>query len=295
MTDYLVYDVFTDRAFGGNQLAVIPDAAHLPEHLLQIIAREFNYSESTFVYPPTSADHTAKVRIFTPNMEVPFAGHPTIGTAVALSDLGYGSDLVLELGVGPIAAKVSGNSAEFTTHVPLQTFGQPEIELVARALGLPETSIRLQSHPPVQAGVGLDFVMVELTDRAQLSAISLNIDGFREGRRRYPSGLDFAIMAYCRDGDQLDARMFAPLDDIPEDPATGSACAALGAMLGNITGQSGPFLISQGQDMGRPSKITVTLPETGGVTVAGQAVQTMRGSLILSPRDLQPATNAGHV
>ena len=104
MTCYLTFDVFTDNPFGGNPLAVIPDATALPEDQLQKIAREFNYSETTFVYPPTDPAHTAKVRIFTPTMEVPFAGHPTIGTAVALARAGHGPDMVLELGVGPIRA-----------------------------------------------------------------------------------------------------------------------------------------------------------------------------------------------
>jgi trans-2,3-dihydro-3-hydroxyanthranilate isomerase len=106
--DYLVYDVFTAAAFGGNQLAVFPDARGLPEDRLQAITREFNFSEVTFVYPPEDPAHTARVRIFTPSREVPFAGHPTIGTAIALYDLGRGSDLVLELGVGPIPCHDAG-------------------------------------------------------------------------------------------------------------------------------------------------------------------------------------------
>ena len=96
---YLVYDVFTETRFGGNQLAVFPDAAGLPDEKLQSIAREFNFSETTFVYPPQNPAHTARVRIFTPTSEVPFAGHPTIGTAIALHDLGRGSEMGLELGV----------------------------------------------------------------------------------------------------------------------------------------------------------------------------------------------------
>ena len=119
MTDFLVYDVFTDQTFGGNPLAVIPDARGIAEVDLQKVAREFNFSETTFVYP-AEAGCDAKVRIFTPTMEVPFAGHPTVGTALALRDLGrVGDEMVLELGVGPIPVAISGRRARFVTKVPL--------------------------------------------------------------------------------------------------------------------------------------------------------------------------------
>ena len=130
MRDYLVYDVFTDRPFGGNQLAVFPDARDLPETDLQKIAAEFNFSEVTFVYPPEDAENTAKVRIFTPTMEVPFAGHPTIGTAIALNDLGHGPDMVLELGIGPLACRAEGGSAQFTTTADLELSERPDPALV---------------------------------------------------------------------------------------------------------------------------------------------------------------------
>jgi len=119
MTQYLVYDVFTDTVFGGNQLAVFPDARELPENKLQAIAAEFNFSEVTFVYPPVNPDHSAKVRIFTPTSEVDFAGHPVIGTVIALSDLGYEAPMVLELGVGPMPCDIENGFASFTTSVPL--------------------------------------------------------------------------------------------------------------------------------------------------------------------------------
>jgi len=122
MTDYLVYDVFTDRAFGGNPLAIIPDARYLAEKDLQRIAREFNFSETTFVFPPNEGGD-AHVRIFTPIMEIPFAGHPTIGTALALHSLGkVGTEMVLELGIGPIPVTITGTRARFVTKVPLQTW-----------------------------------------------------------------------------------------------------------------------------------------------------------------------------
>lgn len=277
---YLVYDVFTDTRFGGNQLAVFPDAAGLPEDRLQAIAREFNFSEVTFVYPPADPAHTARVRIFTPTSEVPFAGHPTIGTAIALHDLGRGAQMVLELGVGPIACTAGAEGAAFTTPVPLQIFGEPPAALVAEALGLPQAAIRSDRHGPVQASLGLAFVLVELDSRAHLAQARPQTEAFRKGAALYPAGLDFAIFCYVRDGEQVEARMFAPLDNVPEDPATGSASATLAAYLARLPGGPQALSISQGVDMGRPSRISVSVGPAG-VTVAGQAVRTMAGTLFL--------------
>lgn len=278
--EYLVYDVFTATRFGGNQLAVFPDAQALPEDCLQAITREFNFSEVTFVYPPADPAHAARVRIFTPTREVPFAGHPTIGTAIALHDLGRGGDLVLKLGVGPIPCRVGPEGASFTTPVPLQTLAHPAPDLVARALGLPVSAIRTDRHAPVQASLGLAFVLVELVDRAALAAARPVVEACREGAARHPAGLDFAIFCYTRDGETVEARMFAPLDNMPEDPATGSASATLGAFLASLPGGPQRLAISQGVDMGRPSRIGVAVGP-GGVTVTGQAVKTMAGRLFL--------------
>lgn len=282
MTAYRVYDVFSDAPFGGNQLAVIPDATGLREEDLQRIAREFNYSESTFVFPAEDPANTAKVRIFTPTMEVPFAGHPTIGTSVALSDLGRSSPMILELGIGPIACNVAGNTAQFTTTAALEFFGTPDTATVATCLSLPEASIKTDTHQPIQASLGLPFVFAELTDRPALSACQPITDAFRTAADAYPTPLDFAIFAYVRDGQTLHARMFAPLDNIPEDPGTGSACATVTALLSHIAETPLRFAIHQGVDMGRPSLIT-TQALAGDpipIQVTGQAVLTMEGSLV---------------
>ncbi|WP_108815163.1 PhzF family phenazine biosynthesis protein [Loktanella sp. Alg231-35] len=283
MTAYFVYDVFTDRAFGGNQLAVIPDATGLAEDQLQRIACEFNFSETTFVYPPTDPANTAKVRIFTPTMEVPFAGHPTVGTAIALKDEGATGNITLELGIGPIPCTYSGNKAAFTVTAPLERLSTPDPALIAAALDLTAEAIKTTTHAPVQASVGLPFVMVELQDRAALTQCQPATDHFREGAARYPSNLDFAIYAYVRDGDQIDARMFAPLDNIPEDPATGSAAAALAALLTDEAGRAQSLSILQGEDMGRPSYIMAqtTPADPIPVTISGAAVRTMQGTLTL--------------
>lgn len=281
MTDYFVYDVFTKTPFGGNQLAVFPDARALPAALLQKIAAEFNYSEVVFVYPPREPRHAARLRIFTPTSEVDFAGHPLIGTIVALTDLGYTVPMTLELGVGPILCDCKDALAEFTTAAALETISNPDPDLVARALGLPAAAIKTQTHAPVQASLGLTFVIAELDSRASLAACQSNIDAVREGARRYPAGIDFAIFAYVRDGSDIDSRMFAPLDNITEDPATGSASATLAALLTESLDAPQTLKFLQGEDMGRPSYINARTQQNPlRVTISGTAVKTMAGKFV---------------
>ncbi len=279
MNAYRVYDVFTDQRYGGNQLAVFLDAERLPEAELQCIAAEFNFSEVTFVYPPADPAHTARVRIFTPTTEVGFAGHPTIGTAICLHDLGFPADMVLELGVGPIPCTVDAKRAAFTTRQTLAILSHPDQALVAACLGLPDDAIMSDTHPPLQATLGLPFVIAELTTRERLSACQPDVASLRKASVLHPAGLDFAIFAYVRKADQVDARMFAPLDNIPEDPATGSAGATLAALLRQVTGQPQCLTIRQGADMGRPSQISAHA-DADGVTVAGNAVLVMEGNLV---------------
>ncbi|WP_394153194.1 PhzF family phenazine biosynthesis protein [Loktanella salsilacus] len=279
MTAYLVYDVFTDTPFGGNQLAIFPDAEALPQDKLQAIAAEFNFSEVTFVYPPDDLRHTAKVRIFTPTLELPFAGHPLIGTATALADLGFPSDMTLELGIGPMACRVADGRAQFTTTVPLTRDNAPDPALVAQALGLTPQDIVTGVHAPVQAGVGVPFVVVKLVDRAALSRCQPDVAVMRIGAARYPSKFDFALLAYTVLDGVIHARMFAPLDNIPEDPATGSAAATLAALLFDVTGAAQDLTIHQGTDMGRPSVIYAQADATG-VTISGQAVRVMEGQFL---------------
>ena len=282
MFQYFVYDVFTDTPFGGNQLAVFPDATDIPEDKLQAITAEFNFSEVTFVYPPKDPAHTARVRIFTPTTEVDFAGHPIIGTLIALSDLGHSSPMVLELGVGPLTGHVTENGAGFTATQTLEIIAKPEVALVAEALSLPLSAIQTQTHAPTQASLGLPFVLTELMDRGALANCQADISVIRKGASLYPSGTDFAIFAYVREGGDIHSRMFAPLDNIPEDPATGSASATLAALLTQLLDAPQSLSYTQGVDMGRPSKITAhTTQNPVTVTIEGQAVKTMSGTFIL--------------
>lgn len=285
MTDYVIYDVFTDTPFGGNPLAVIPDASALPEAQLQSIAREFNFSETTFVYPPAAPAHDARVRIFTPTMEIPFAGHPTVGTALALHDLGRVShDLVFELGVGPIPVSITDGVAEFKTRVPLQTWPGPAPRTVAESIGLETSAIRIDRHAPTIASVGLPFALAELANAEALAAAVPNTDAFRAFDPHWPTDTHYDLLVYTRDGADIDARMFAPLDGIPEDPATGSAAAALAAWLGQQDGVSQSFTISQGVTMGRPSQIAASVTVADGapveVSIAGRAVKVMEGRFV---------------
>jgi trans-2,3-dihydro-3-hydroxyanthranilate isomerase len=282
--EFVVYDVFTDTRFGGNPLAVVFGPGARPQQELQQIAREFNFSETTFVAPP-AAGGDARVRIFTPTQEIPFAGHPTIGTARALYDLGrVGSEMVLELGVGPIPVTIAGARARFETRVPLQTWDGPPAQVVARSAGLGVADIRTDRHPPIIASVGLPFAIAEVVPEA-LARAQPNVEAFRAFAPLWPLATHFDLLIYARAGAQIRARMFAPLDGIPEDPATGSAAAALAAYLGQLDGQSAQFDITQGVEMGRPSQIRATVTVQRGapvaVTIEGAAVKVMEGRLTL--------------
>ena len=279
MTDYVVLDVFTDRAFGGNPLAVITDATDLAEELLQKIAREFNFSETTFVYPSDDPKSTARVRIFTPTAEIPFAGHPTVGTAVALAAMGRGPEMMLELGVGAIPARAADGRGEFTTSHPLSRRDGPDASLVAACAGLVADDL---VGLPLVASVGLPFILVQLKSIEVLARADPVTDRFRELRAAAKEDAITAIYLFVRDGSEVRTRMFAPLDGVPEDPATGSAAAALAAHLANLKGGTIDLVVAQGIEMGRPSRIEVSV-RGRAITVAGQAVEVMRGTLSLPP------------
>ena len=285
MTQYFVYDVFTDRPFGGNPLAVIPDAGTLSGTDMQRIAREFNFSETTFVFPPDDPTADFRVRIFTPVQEIPFAGHPTIGTAIVLSELGHGSKLVLELGVGPIQCDVAAGHAKFETRVPLQTWDKITAGTVAESISQPESVIRTDRHKPIIASVGLPFALAELESRSALADASTNVDTFNAFNENWPDSSGYNLLVYVRDGDDIEARMFALLNGIPEDPATGSAAAALATYLGQLECISKTFTISQGVDMGRPSIISAAVEvedgETKAISISGAAVKVMEGELVI--------------
>jgi trans-2,3-dihydro-3-hydroxyanthranilate isomerase len=276
---YYICDVFTDTRFGGNQLAVLPDARGLSAARMQQIAREFNFSETTFVLPP-EAGHTRRVRIFTPRMEIPFAGHPNVGTAFALAGAGE---------LGPMNPPITITFEELAGVVPVTVhrregglirceLSAPErlslgatvsVEALAGAVSLSAGDVVTRTHPPQVTSVGLPFLIAELRDRAALE-------------RARPAAADLeALVAlgvtpdvhlYVRSGDEFDlrARMFAPLDGVPEDPATGSANCALAALLArHDEARDGTYRwrIAQGVEMGRPSVLEASAEKRAGEVV----------------------------
>lgn len=284
-------DVFTDRRFGGNPLAVVFGAEALDDATMQAIAAEFGYSETTFVLPPANAAHTARVRIFTPAREVPFAGHPNVGTGFVVAARGeifsqvVGDRLVFEEAAGLVEIDVlrdGGRVAGARIAAPqrLSTGATVDPAIVAACLGLAEADIATAVHKPIVASVGLGFVMVEIAGPAALGRIVPDPAAFRH----LPEDAhDIHVYARTPDEPDLDlrARMFGPLDGVPEDPATGSANAALGALLASLAPSGMVSLrIGQGHEMGRPSRLLVEAgPER--TTVAGPCIRFAEGTLAL--------------
>jgi len=277
---YYICDVFTDTRFGGNQLAVLPEAAGLSDGQMQQIAREFNFSESTFVFP-AEAGHTRKVRIFTPAIEVPFAGHPNVGTAFALARAGELGPIETSItvtfeekaGLVPVSIhKREGNRIWCELSAPQRlSLGKTfSAEMVAAAVSLTPDHIVTRTHLPQVASVGLPFLMAELKDRASLERARINMNGIDA---LVAEGVTPDIHLYTHSADEFDirARMFAPLDGVPEDPATGSAnCALAGLLSHHNEAADGSFnwRIAQGVEMGRPSVLEARSEKKAGIVVA---------------------------
>ncbi|MBR1125563.1 PhzF family phenazine biosynthesis protein [Bradyrhizobium lablabi] len=297
---YITVDVFTDRAFGGNPLAVVLDAGGLSTAQMQAIATEFNYSETTFVLPPQEAGHDAQVRIFTVNREIPFAGHPNVGTAFVLARRAATPPARLlfeeKAGLVPVAilsqqGKVAG--AELTAPQPLSKQAQVSEEQAASCISLLAADVKTDRHPPLVASVGLPFLMVEVASREALRRAKPSAEGFAN---ILPGIGTDAVYFYTRDvpaAEQpldLQARMFHPgSSGLSEDPATGSATAAAAALLADLDPARDGELklrIGQGVDMGRPSLLLTRVVKQGGsiasTHVGGNCVMMMEGSLSLA-------------
>ena len=288
---FLTCDVFTERRFGGNQLAVLPDAKGLVDAQMQAIAAEFNYAETTFVLPPTSPDHLARVRIFTPRFEMPFAGHPTVGTALVLAWLGRVPDnraFVLEEKAGPVPVRLrpSDGPAAFAEFSAPQaaTHGAPlPVPPLAVALGLEPADLVTSGGLPCVASCGAPFVLVELASLAALARATL------DARAELPSGA-VGVHLFTRETNDvavdLRARMFAPAHGVAEDPATGSAAAALAGYLAgrpNLADGWHEWRIAQGIEMGRPSLIAARARRSQGavaeVCIGGTAIPVAEGTI----------------
>jgi trans-2,3-dihydro-3-hydroxyanthranilate isomerase len=288
--EFETVDVFTDRRFGGNPLAVFPDARGLSEAEMQSIAREFNLSETTFVLPAKDAANAAEVRIFTPATELGFAGHPNVGTALVLaSRLAARPDgLVFEEKAGLVRIRFDWSGqpqATLDAPQPLSRRAELDVALIAACTGLRPEQVLTRNHRPCIAGVGTDFVIAEVTPEGLANA-SPDTAAMREAARRFPvRPIGFPVHLYVREGAVLRTRMFSPLSGIPEDPATGSANVALAALLLDLDGGAEHALtIHQGVEMGRPSLLHAGARRAAdGVRawIGGGAVPVMRGTLQL--------------
>jgi trans-2,3-dihydro-3-hydroxyanthranilate isomerase len=276
--DYHVVDVFTDRAFAGNPLAVLPAADGLSDEQMQAIAREFNLSETTFVLPPTQPGATYRTRIFTPSSELPFAGHPTVGTAWLLSRLGrFGAgSVVQECGAGLVAVEVSDDGAQVTGAPPTMS-EELDAKPFAAALGLGAAS--LANETVRVCGCGLEWAYLHVPDAA-LGQVAVNPSALAA-----LPGTGIYVFSYAEG--RAHARSFADGVGVAEDPATGSAALGLGVYLvarGLLAAEgSSSYDIEQGIEMGRPSLLRGTVTARAGrareVKVAGGVAEVASGRI----------------
>lgn len=301
---YAIYDVFTDTRLCGNPLAVVFDADGLDTATMQKVAGEFNLSETVFVTAPENPAHTARLRIFTPGRELPFAGHPTVGAAVAIAEAGEAGSIsprdlvsVLEENVGPVRCAVRlapGEAAFAEFDLPRKSVrleASFERQALADALSLKPGQIGFENHTPSLWSAGVAFVLVPVHGLGAMAEIDFDamlwerVAPFAEGRLA-------PAYVYCRGGvnhnARFHARMFAPDMGIAEDPATGSAVAALSGAIQHfdapVDGHH-PVLVEQGVEMGRASFIHLHLDVAGGAVagarIGGQAVRIAAGELFL--------------
>jgi trans-2,3-dihydro-3-hydroxyanthranilate isomerase len=298
--EFTTVDVFTNVKFGGNPLAVIPNATGLSTDQMQSIAAEFNLAETTFVLPPQDPAHTAQVRIFTPKAEMPFAGHPNVGTAFVLAQRGEchgrkitGDRLVFEEKAGLVPLDLEREQdnvvgARLAAPQKLALGDEIAPEIVAAICGLETSEIETRTHRPIIASCGNNFVFAELASRAALAKAAVRTDMLA---KHVPMARAVGVHLYTparEHGVEIQSRMFAPLYGVPEDPATGSANVVLIGLLAHYRPEKDLRLsktIGQGFDMGRPSILDGTAVKQGGRVVdtfiGGRCVPMLRGALDL--------------
>jgi len=293
---FVTLDVFTERRFAGNSLAVVLDAEDLDSAAMQTIAREFNHPETVFVLPPVEPAHRARLRIFTPAAELPFAGHPTVGTAVLLARIDGGTgarDMVVEEGIGPVRCRAvmsdadRGRASFALPRLPAEAGAGPDAAAAAAALSLDPADVGFDDLRPSRWSAGLAQNFVPVRSLAAMARA-------RPDPTRFDAtfAIDGRAVAYlfcsqvAEQGHDFHARMFAPGLGVPEDPATGSAGAAFAGLLaahGGLGEGEHVVRIEQGYEMGRPSLIEVTLSIAGGklaaATIGGGAVIVTEGTI----------------
>lgn len=300
--EFYTVDVFSNKIFGGNPLAIFTNTDDISTDLMQSIASEVNYSETVFIQKPKNKDNTAKVKIFTPKNELPFAGHPNVGAGFLLSCFpnlipgNYSKNkMVFEEIAGLVnvipqynGATVVGSKIEAPNKFhKLETV---PTSVIQNCIETNEGSIITSNDPPVVAGVGLDFVIAEVQNKEILNNARCNISAFSEADKNFSYGDDFfSLMIYYRGNQQnIFARVFAPLSGIVEDAATGSACGALGALLASQNSDRNNkynYKIHQGEMIGRPSLINVSiLKEKGQIKrtyISGECVLVSKGNFFI--------------
>jgi trans-2,3-dihydro-3-hydroxyanthranilate isomerase len=297
---YMHLDVFTSRRFEGNQLAVFFGAEGLDESAMQAIAREMNFSESTFLLPPERPDTDIRMRIFTPGVELPMAGHPTIGTTYALAETGMilpgRSHFVFGLGVGPTRVELSWEDARLAfasmdQRLPDVRSPVVPIELIVRAAGVDPAAHRRTGLPIQEISCGVPYILLPLATRADVDSAVADLTTLRQMKSAFAAGhtgIYLFSTESAADGVTAYSRMFAPGLGVAEDPATGSACGPLGCYLvehGLVPRErAGQILSWQGVAMGRPSRIHVAITQdaAGAITrvqVGGEAVVVAEGRL----------------
>lgn len=286
-------DIFTDRRFGGNPLAVVLGGEALDDATMQSLASEFNLSETTFVLPPADPARTARVRIFNRTAEMDFAGHPMVGTAFVLAGLNPKlNDATFEIPAGIVRITIERGpdavpvGAAIEAPRPLQIGENIGAEMVSRALRLSAEDVVMTHHAPVLASNGIPFAVCELAPGA-LARCSPDLDGFRQALDSHPGDSGrFSLLVYERDQERIRARMFAPLAGTWEDPATGSACSSLACLLLSLAPDRATLdvRITQGVEMGRPSELEVHARRTSDgivATLRGRCISVMRGVIAL--------------
>jgi trans-2,3-dihydro-3-hydroxyanthranilate isomerase len=295
---YHILDVFTDRAFGGNPLAVVFDAEHLGGGTMQAVAAEFNLSETVFVLPTSKPGANRRLRIFTPRTELPFAGHPTVGTGFLLAMLGEcdlatpDPVLVLEEGIGnvhvriPVRAGRPVGAVMSVPRMPERLPAPPAAAALAEMLSLPAAELHPEIAPQAWS-CGLPFLFVAMNGVAAVQKASVRQEVWAKLLRDYqaPNIFVFAFGAVAADAN-IHARMFAPAFGIPEDPATGAAVSALAGCLGqSLPDGRHAWVVEQGVEMGRPSRLELECEKTGGtftaVRVGGPSIRIAEGVLQL--------------
>jgi trans-2,3-dihydro-3-hydroxyanthranilate isomerase len=302
---YFTYDVFTDRAFEGNQLAVFPDARGLTAQQMQTLTREMSYSESTFILPAEAPGTDIRMRIFTPGSELPMAGHPTIGSTFALADEGViasGRDkFVFGLGVGPTTVELTwaeGALAFAWMDQKIPEFREPASPRadIIRAAGIDPAAVDQTKLPVEEISCGNPFIFVPVATRAAVDAAEPDPSVMKRVKSAFPGGhvgvfvfstepVDHDVTAY--------ARMFAHGQGVAEDPATGSANGPLGCYLvkHKLAPATGDMICRQGVAMGRPSRLHIRITRAGDraitrVQVGGKAVRVAEGNIVATaPRE----------